>query len=80
MTMVEVPMDIMDVGDNLVGFLSQVGWTEDSDLSSPSKKINFHKIFINIDTDGGNSLLDRFHSKMPCRQAVTNKVVNYLQG
>ena len=80
MTLVKIQMDIMGVGDNLAGFLSQVGWTEDSDLNSPSKKVNFDKIYINIDTNGGNSLLDRFHSKMPCRQNVNNKVINYLQG
>ena len=80
MTLVNVPMDIFEAGDNLVGFLSQIGWTEDSDLNSPNKKIGANKIFVNIDTDGGNSLLDRFHSKMPCRQSVTNKVINYLQG
>lgn len=71
-------VNVNTVGDDMVGFMSQIGWTEKDDLDIPSKKINFYKIFVNIDTDGGNGILDLFHSKMPRRKTVTNKVIEYL--
>lgn len=37
------------------------------------------KIYIDVDTDGGNSLLDRLHSKAPHRTPVCNKVIEYLE-
>ena len=59
--------DIKSEGDHIVGFLSQIGCTENSG-DSPNKIIEFERIFINIDTDGGNNpLTSRFHSKMPHR-------------
>lgn len=71
-------VNVNTVGDDMVGFMSQIGWTEKDDLDIPSKKITFYKIFVNIDTDGGNGILDLFHSKMPRRKTVTNKVIEYL--
>ena len=50
-----------------------------NETGMPTKKIDFEKIFINIDTDGGNSLVDHFHSKMTHRIDVINKVKNYLE-
>ena len=58
------------VGDDMVGFMSQIGWTEKESSKYPNKKINFHKIFVNIDTDDGNGILSLFHSKMPRRTPV----------
>lgn len=72
-----IPMSIFKVDDNVVSFLSQIGWTDD-DTDSPSKKIEFEKIYVCIDTDGGNSLTDHFHGKMPHREDVVNKVLEYL--
>lgn len=67
------------VRDNVVGFLSQIGWGSLNETSFPTKKINFKKILVNIDTDGGNSLTSHFHSKMPHRIDVINKVIEYLE-
>jgi len=67
------------VNDNLVGFLSQIGWTADG-IFTPSKKIQFEKIFVNIDANGGNSLSNgnHFHEKMVHRQPVMEKVYEFL--
>ncbi len=70
-------MDIKSVDDNVVGFLSQIGWTETGD-STPSKKISMHKIFVNIDTNGKNNIVNHFHGKMPHRECVMDKVFEYL--
>lgn len=70
-------MDIKSVSDNVVGFLSQIGWSEAGD-SSPGKKISMYKIFVNIDTNGGNNITNPFHSKMPHRECVMAKVFEYL--
>ena len=72
------PINVFDIGDNVVEFLSQIGWTSNLFSDSPDKIIDFEKIFINIDTDGGNSIIDRFHSKMPQREEVADKVIEYL--
>lgn len=72
-------MDIKNVGDNLVGFLSQIGCTE-TGLISPDKKITFERIIVNIDSDGGNNLFNsnHFHGKMPHRKEVMEKVFEFL--
>ena len=36
------------------------------------------KIFIDVDTNGGNRLTSRLHGKMPHRQRVIEKVYDYL--
>ena len=71
-------------GDNMVGFLSQIGWSEGSG-ASPSKKINMYKIFIDVDANGGNGgdiplieLADMLHTKINCRIPVCDQVVKYL--
>lgn len=61
----------------MVGFLSQIGWTETSG-DSPDKRIQMEKIFIDVDTNGGNRLTSRLHGKMPHRQRVIEKVYDYL--
>ena len=58
--------------------MSQIGWME-TGSDSPEKRISMHKIFVNIDTNGGNSLLDHFHGKMPHRERVIEKVLVYLE-
>ena len=75
---ITVFLDPKMVGDNVVGFLSQIGWTENSG-DSPTKRIPMQKICVNIDTDGGNSLQSNFHSKMPHRQCVINKIFDFLE-
>ena len=70
--------DNVDVGvasDNVVNFLSQIGWR---DLNG-SVRIDFTKIFVNVDTDGGNSLIDHLHSKMLHRTAVMEKIIEFLE-
>ncbi len=78
------------IGDNMVGFMSQIGWTEDNS-SSPNKKIYMEKIFVDVDTNGGNggelfiwevvngSGSEIFHNKAPHRTPVCNKVIEYLE-
>ena len=72
-------MDVRDEGDNIVGFLSQIGWTN-NEHSSPSKIIDFEEIFVLIDTNGGNSLIPKslLHSKVQHREKVLNKILVYL--
>lgn len=60
-----------------VGFLSQIGCTE-SGNNAPDKKIEFKKIFVNIDSNGGNNAFDHFHGKMPHRTIVMEQVFSYL--
>ena len=67
--------DIKNSDDDLVGFLSQIGWTE-SGSTAPNKRIQMHKIFV--DADEGNSVLARLHNKMPHRNSIMNKVYQYL--
>ena len=77
-------MDINSVGDNLVGFLSQIGWTKEAE-SSPAKKISMEKIFLDFDTNGGNGqnvaiteILFKLHNKIPHREIVMQQVCTYL--
>ena len=83
-------MDVKNVGDNMVGFMSQIGWTEDKGAVSPSKKISMEKIFVIVDTNGGNggevfvweviSNMGKniLHSKIPHRVEVIEKIIEYL--
>jgi hypothetical protein len=78
------------VGDNMVGFMSQIGWTENIG-NTPNKKIPMEKIFIDVDTNGGNGGgvfiwevanglgSEIFHNKAPHRIPVCNKVIEYLE-
>ena len=61
-----------DLNDNVVGFLSQIGMT------TSNKKIEFNKIYVDIDTDGGNYLWDHFHGKIAHRTVIMEKVLSYL--
>lgn len=72
-----IPINIQSEGDNVVGFLSQIGCTE-SGNRAPDKKICFKKIFVNIDSNGGNNIYDHFHGKMPHRTIVMEQVFSYL--
>ena len=78
-TLVHKAMEIRNVGDNVVSFLSQIGWT-DNISASPLKTIDMEKIYIIIDTDGGNAVgkTNHFHGKMPHREPVMTKVSEYL--
>ena len=81
------------IGDNMVGLLSQIGWVGDSvDVNTPAPRIQMEKIFIDVDTNGGNSLDGGFvwellygfgreilHNKLPHRTIVCNKVIEYLE-
>lgn len=72
---------VRDVDDNVVSFLSQIGCT-DNDGDIPNKRIDFEKIFVLIDTNGGNSLINtalgHLHSKVPHREEVMQKVTEFL--
>ena len=61
-------------GDNVVGFLSQIGWKDKEGVT----KIDFERIFVNIDTTGSYTIIDRFHSAMPHRQVVLEQIYEYL--
>ncbi len=78
LTDIQISIDIKSVDDNVVGLLSQIGCTKNNG-DCPNKKIDFEKMFVNIDTDGGNNLFtSRFHSKMPHREVVIDKVGEFL--
>lgn len=63
----------------MVGFLSQIGWTGDNpNANSTIKIIPMEKIFVDVDTNGGNHVLDRLHNKIPHRECVAEKVCQYL--
>ena len=78
------------LGDNMVGLLSQIGWTENSG-SEPNKKIQMERIFIDADTDGRNGggvfiwevAIENgakiLHNKIHHREPVCNKVIEYLE-
>jgi len=69
-----------NLGDNIVGFLSQIGWTE-NDGTSPNKTIDFERIFVNVDTNAGNlEMISHLHSKMAHRDVVMEKVFEYLSN
>ena len=69
-----------NLGDNIVGFLSQIGWTE-NDGTSPNKTIDFERIFVNVDTNSGNlEMISHLHSKMAHRDVVMEKVFEYLSN
>ena len=74
------------VGDNMVGFLSQIGWIGDNNnVNTPAPLIQMEKIFIDVDTDGGNGnqipgleVLNLLHNKIPHRMDVIKQILNYL--
>ena len=80
------------IGDNMVGFLSQIGWVGDNQNTTPAPQILMEKIFVDVDTDGGNGggifvweaimewlLGDALlHSKIPHRTRVAEKIVEFL--
>ena len=72
-------ISIKDDGDNVVKFLSQIGWTNNSG-NLPEKKIAMNKIYVYADLTGGNGVLiyEHLHGKMPHRRAVMEKVFSYL--
>ncbi len=82
------------IGDNLVGFSSQIGWIGDNNnVNTPAPRIQMEKIFVDVDTNGGNGdeifiweviIPGKFgknilHSKIPHRTPVCNKVIEYLE-
>ena len=81
------------VGDNMVGFLSQIGWIGDNNnVNTPEPRIQMERIFVDVDTNGGNSFGGGFvwellygfgseilHNKAPHRIPVCNKIVEYLE-
>ncbi len=80
-------MDVRDEGDNVVGLMSQIGWTEEGENGRPTKVIPMEKIYIVIDTNGGNGVDCKyletfwgsiFHSKIQHRTVVMQQVANYL--
>ena len=66
------------ISDDTVSLCSQIGWTNFLNDFAPQKKINFKKIFVNVDTNGGNNVVNHFHGKMPHRLPVMERVAQYL--
>ena len=80
----EILLDLNAFGDNMVGFLSQIGWTEGLG-EKPAKTIEMEKIFLDFDTNGGNGqnvpgieALFTLHNKMPHRETIMEQVYTYL--
>ena len=71
--------DLTALSDNIVGFYSQIGCTE-NDGEAPSKKIEWESIYLVVDANGGNSLQDSLHVKMPHRANTLQKITEYLQS
>ncbi len=79
-------MDVKNIGDNMVGFLSQIGWIGDNNnVNTPAPLIQMEKIFVDVDTDGGNGnqipgleVLNLLHNKIPHRMDVIKQILNYL--
>ena len=79
-----IPIDLNKAGDNMVGFMSQIGWTENN-ATYPDKKIAMEKIFVLVDSNGGNGnnipgieMLNMLHNKAPNRVCIMRQVYNYL--
>ena len=77
-------LDVNAFGDNIVGLLSQIGWTEGYS-EKPSKTIKMEKIFLDFDTNGGNGnnipgleMFDMLHNKAPHRTCIMEQVNKYL--
>ena len=80
------------IGDNMVGFLSQIGWIGDNDNVTPEPRIQMHKIFVDVDTNGGNggevfiweAIMEwlfgdaLLHSKIPHRRPVIETIIEFL--
>lgn len=66
-----------DIGDNVVGFLSQIGWLVNTG-DVPNKKIDMAKILVCVDTQGDNSIASLLHSKIPHREKVLDMVIKFL--
>lgn len=82
-----------DVGDNMVGFLSQIGWTGDNpNADTTITRIAMQKIYVDVDTNGGNGGEDFIwevalnsgqnilHSKVNHREPVCDKVIEFLEN
>ena len=73
----------------MVGFLSQIGWVGDNQNTTPAPRIQMEKIFVDVDTNGGNGgetfIWEAFmqwlfgdallHSKIPHITRVVEKTV-----
>ena len=74
------PKDVIDfknASDNVVSFLSQIGWTN-NDGNSPQKRIQMKRILIIVDNDGGNSIPSHLHGKMAHRNCVFKNIKQFL--
>lgn len=82
----------VNIGDNMVGFLSQIGWIGDNpDIDTPQPKIQMEKIYVDVDTNGGNggetfiweAIVESvfgealLYSKIPHRTPVIEKPLNF---
>ncbi len=82
-----INVDPKSIGDNMVGFLSQIGWTGDNpNVATPQPKIQMERIFIVADTNGGNGdnipiieALFLLHNKAPHRIPILQKTYEYLE-
>ncbi|MBQ2704917.1 MAG: hypothetical protein IJF58_05160 [Clostridia bacterium] len=61
--------------DNIVGFLSQIGWYDDG---TEKKIIQMEEIRILVDANGGNDTLSHLHSKTPHRACTIEWVCDFL--
>ncbi len=82
-----IKVDPKGLGDNMVGFLSQIGWTGDNpNIATPQPEIQMKKIFVDADTNGGNGdnitiieALFLLHNKAPHRIPILQKTYEYLE-
>ena len=57
-------------------YVSRIG--DIQNIATPQPEIQMKKIFVDVDTDGGNSIFSRLHSKIPHRTCILQKVCSYL--
>ena len=67
--------DPKGIDDNIVGFLSQIGWYDDG---TEKKIIQMEEIRILVDANGGNDTLSHLHSKTPHRACTIEWVCDFL--
>ena len=71
-------IDIFVVGDNVVGLLSQIGWSANTEEATPTKRIPLEALYIDVDPTG-NHIFNRLHTKINHRLVVFNKIIEYLE-
>ena len=72
--------------DNVVGFLSQIGWTNNEDVDVPQNKISMYKTLLFLysapllNYEEWNFWWDSLHIKMPHKEDVIRRILEFLSN